>query len=153
MPVFGRHLAGQRAEQVESADHPAAESERNPVHRPEALLEHCLAESGPAVAEVVDVAHAHRRARVEALDAGTEARAQLHDLDEAALLARRRDDRQLACRAVGQHDARGRRVEQIAAGVDERLQQIYHVVVGHQRVREGDERSGQLSFSCFARHF
>ena len=151
MVAGGVEGAGARSEEVEGADDIAAQAQWNTVHRAEPLFERSLLEAGPFVTELRDVGDSHRDAGGEAFDARTGAITQLHRLDQHAALAGGGDDRELAV-AVSEHDACGRGVEKFGAGVDKRLQQIYHVVARHQCVCKSDEGRSQPSLSRFARH-
>ena len=113
-------------------------------HRPTAnpCGERALAESAHSAGDVADVGRPRPCGPSESLDARTRLGTQLHQLDEAAGLARGCDDLEFAV-LVRQQDGGGGRVEELAAGVDEHLQQVDHVVVVDERVGERRERLQQ----------
>ena len=142
-----RERFGAGREDVERADHLAAESHRQRRHRREADFLRVGREVRPACATASAVKRAvHRDAVAVRVEARTLVVLQLEQLDEAHALARRRDVVERAV-AVGEHDAGFRRVDELDATRREPVQELDDVVFVDDRVGELDERGEQILFS------
>ena len=143
--ITGAESTRLRAQQVHRPDHLPSQAHRGRVHRSEAPLRRCLLELWPGVARLSDIGHRDGFTALEAVDAGTQTRSKLHDLDELGLLARGGDEFERTG-SVGDEEPSRVDVEQIGAHMDERREQVDDVVAVHQGVGHLHEGRVDLFF-------
>jgi hypothetical protein len=146
-----RHGARVAAEQVHRADDLVPQPQRQGVHRVEVLLVGGQDEPRPAVLVVGQVRHGHRVPAGDTVHAGALVGLLLEQLQQPGVLGGGGHDLQAAA-LVGQQDARRVGAQQVHALVHQFLQEVCHVVVGDQGVRQTDEPRDEGLFTIARAH-